>query len=150
MALIDAQIVILSDTNRVYAQGSNISGQLGLSSTKTVRSFTEVRDLSNLLIISVCCAAQHTAALSNSGEVYAVGCVKYNNQCGFKPKLIEDKGYITKFRKTLFRDVVKLGCGDYCTLCLDKYGTLWGVGMDNTSHLKGQSESSFFFAHFFH
>eukprot|EP00002_Diphylleia_rotans_P038556 TRINITY_DN8793_c0_g2_i4.p1 TRINITY_DN8793_c0_g2~~TRINITY_DN8793_c0_g2_i4.p1 ORF type:complete len:1462 (+),score=228.86 TRINITY_DN8793_c0_g2_i4:40-4425(+) len=64
---------MITGKGAVYTSGNNDFGQLGHGNTRTYPQFMRVMSLKNTKIIQVSCGAEHTLALSDSGEVFTWG-----------------------------------------------------------------------------
>ena len=117
----------------VYSCGNNVYGQLGIGNQKQMYSPTLIEGLSSC--ISVACGTYFSIILTDDGNVLSFG-DNSSGQLG-----LGDSIKLSKTPKKIDIDlespIQAITCGDYHTVFLESYGTLWGCG-ENTSGQLGR------------
>jgi RCC1 and BTB domain-containing protein len=76
----DLFTIVLTFDNLLFSFGSNLYGQLGISSTNlNISTPTQISSFTNYNIIKVSCGFYHTLVLDSNGDVYSFG----NNEVFF-------------------------------------------------------------------
>ncbi|KAL1503593.1 hypothetical protein AB1Y20_012070 [Prymnesium parvum] len=118
--------LVVSDTGHVFSWGSGAFGKLGHGNDADVRIPTQV-EFKRKRIARVSCGPDHSAAVSEAGEVLCWGSGSYgnlghgdNNDCA-APKLVE---------ALLGKPCISVACGAKHTMALSQAGGVysWGYG----------------------
>ncbi len=118
----------LTSGGRVWAWGSNSSGQLG---DGTTRSRNEPVHVSGLIdVVAISAGSGHSLALTSGGRVWAWG-YNFSGQLG--------DGTITSRNEPMhvsgLTDVVAIGCGSSHSLALTSGGRVWAWGNNHDGQL---------------
>jgi len=114
--------LILTERSKVYATGGNILGQLGLGSKKNTNIPTRIKDLDYQRVVKVACG-QHSAALTEKGEVYVWGTGVFGEQV--IPFRYSSPGQV-------FKDISLNG---FFGVVLDQDNGIWTWGGNNNGEL---------------
>jgi len=116
---------ILCEDKKIYSIGSNVQGQLGVSSVTLSSEFIQSEILEDFLKIS--CGYNHSVALTTDHKVIVWGGNEFG-QLGlgtrinvFTPQVLELDGRVTQI----------LGAGNH-TFCLTDTGEIWGCGFNRS------------------
>ena len=137
VALGGEHIVALTADKRIFAEGCNEYGQLGLGDTKPRNGLCPITQLQECNIKRISCGARHSVAISNAGELFSWGDSR-EGQCG-----LGAKGVFTKPTKVNFAPLKKsnetlpilrttsvkeASCAELFTACIDARGAVWSWG----------------------
>lgn len=117
--------LILNDACKVYGFGDGSSGQLGRSQFRAAQPVLKVVSLDKQNIIKVSCGANHSACISETGDLYTFGGNEYG-QLGNGD--MEPTGVPTWIKS--IPQITKVSCGDFHTIALAQNGQVysWGKG----------------------
>eukprot|EP00890_Picochlorum_soloecismus_P000192 jgi/Picsp_1/1173/NSC_04654-R1_protein uv-b resistance 8 len=134
----EQHMLALTRDGTVLARGVNTCGQLGVSSTLAEcptgfgasECFIPVKSLSPVRIVSIAAGAQHSVALSETGQIWTWGC-SLHGQCGLgsitksvtEPRLVSSLGPLR---------CTSVSAGLFHTLCCTESGDVysWGGNQD--------------------
>lgn len=125
--------VALSVDGKIYAWGSNTSGQLGDGTRDNDLSIATVQGLEDINVVAIAAGGVHTLALSDDGKVYAWG-YNYHGQVGdgtnaihrTSPLLVEGLSN---------REIVAIAAGTRHSMALDIYGRVYAWGSNDSGQL---------------
>ncbi|MDR2081495.1 MAG: hypothetical protein LBP54_06365, partial [Campylobacteraceae bacterium] len=121
----------LSVNGRVYAVGSNDSGQLGLGDSNDRNVFTEVADLKDKNIIAID-ARGHSLALSDEGRVYAAGSNNFG-QLGLGDS--NDRNTFTEITDLRDKNITAVAAGFYHSFAVSRDNKVYATGRNSSSQL---------------
>lgn len=124
----DAHSLVLAESGRIYAFGTNSHGELGLGNT-TMASGPQL--LAGLSAKALAAGAQHSLALSPQGEVFAWG-ANGAGQLGDGSQT--GRGTPAKVAGVP-RGVVAIAAGGDHSLALSANGQVWGWGANSSGEL---------------
>lgn len=135
--------IALTVDGRVFSWGEGDDGKLGHGNTTTLDRPKLIETLRTKRIRDIACGSSHSAAISNSGELYTWGLGEYgrlghgDNMTQLKPKLVQS---------LCGHRVVQVACGsrDAQTLALTEDGLVFSWGDGDFGKLgRGGSEGCF-------
>ncbi|XP_072890854.1 regulator of chromosome condensation isoform X2 [Hemitrygon akajei] len=163
--------VCLGQTGSVYTFGCNDEGALGRDTSQDGSEMVPSRVLLDEHVVQVSAGDSHTAALTESGQVYIWGSFRDSNgviglleamKTSSLPqevpldvpivKIVSERLLTPKIlrlkskggRKVKFCDVF---CGAYCTFAISKEGHVYGFGLSNYYQLGTPGTTSCYLAH---
>jgi alpha-tubulin suppressor-like RCC1 family protein len=134
----DKHSLALDGEGKVYATGSNGSGQLGLgdSGKDTSRAvFTEVTSLGGKKITAIAATDEHSLALTSDGKVYAAGDNEYGQLgLGDSGKGTNRKVF-TEVTSLSGKKIIAIVAGDPHAFALDNKGQVYAAGYGGYGNL---------------
>ena len=127
-----AHTFILKNDGSVWGCGYNIYGQLGLSHTNDITTFTKLGTNINSEVIQIACGYNHTFIIKIDGSVWACGRNNYG-QLGLND--INDRKTFTQVTKNINNDVKQIVCGNSHTFILKNDSSVWFCGLNNYGQL---------------
>ena len=121
----DNHTFILKNDGSIWGCGDNLYGQLGLSHTNDMNTFTKVGTNINNDVKQVACGVYYTFILKNDGSIWACGRNNYG-QLGLNDT--SDRTTFTQIAKNINNDVTQVVCGSYHTFIIKNDGSIWGCG----------------------
>lgn len=127
MSKSDTHALIITADGKVLSVGNNEQGQCGHMEESTLYKPKLIDKFTDINIVQVATGKKHSLFLSDNGIVYACGDNSFG-QIG-----ISDRLNIRTLRWPLRigiygRNIIKIGCGDYFSVCLDDDGNLFTFG----------------------
>ena len=123
--------VIIKNDGSVWSCGYNNFGQLGLGSTATKNTFTQVTTNVTNDVEQIACGYSHTFILKNNGSVWACG---YNGSGQLGLGNTTNKTTFAQVT-TNVSDVKEIVCGQNYTFILKNDGSIWSCGYNNYGQL---------------
>ena len=121
----DISTYILKKDGSLYSCGYNNSGQLGLNSTATKYTFTQVTMNINNDVNKIACKYRSVYAIKNDGSLWVCG---DNSQRQLGTGTSGNPSKFTKVTSNINNDVIDVFCGDNHAFILKNDGTLWSCG----------------------
>uniref|UniRef100_A0A6B2KZ23 BTB domain-containing protein n=2 Tax=Arcella intermedia TaxID=1963864 RepID=A0A6B2KZ23_9EUKA len=119
-------IAILTETGTVYTEGEGTYGALGLPHLKKdTTTLSLVPQLKNINIKEIACGATFTVALSDVGNVYIWGTLKWSSHFLLPCRV--------KSLERVF--ITKIACGGHHILALSKGGRVYSWGRNDWNQL---------------
>ena len=106
---------IIKNDGSVWACGYNNYGQLGINSTTTKTTFTQVTTNINNDVKEIACGYYHTFIIKNDGSVWACGMNSYG-QLGLNDT--DNRTTFIQVTTNINNDVKEIACGRYHTFIL--------------------------------
>ncbi|ASQ44992.1 RCC1 domain-containing protein [Legionella clemsonensis] len=122
----------LSAEGKVYAFGTNQSGQLGLKKIGETSSPKLITNLQHIKITSIVSKNTHTLFLSEAGEVFSTGS-SYNGALGLG-KIHHTKTPL-RIEALSNKMIKKIAAGSFHSLCIDEKGTVYSFGSNTKKQL---------------
>lgn len=123
--------LVLGHNGKVFVQGSNKFGQLGLGDFVDRHELTENVSLSSIQVVDVECGSRHSGVLTVDGKVFCWG-DSGSGQCGVGEMLIVNEPKILSFidnnDQNLSVVITKLAFGELHSLGLTDKGNVWAWG----------------------
>ena len=125
---------ILKNDGSIWGCGYNLYGQLGLSHTNDMNTFTKVVTNINSEVKQIACGFNYTFIIKNDGSLWACGRNNYG-QLGLNS--VSDKTTFTQVTKNISNDVKQISCGSGSehTFIIKTDGSLWSCGRNNYGQL---------------
>ena len=122
-ALIAWPLIIWSiERGKVFATGGNTFGQLGTGNKKNTNIPLKIKDLDSQFIVKVACG-HHSAALTDSGEIYLWGTGVFGEFCS--PTRISQSG-------ARYKDI---DVGSFFGAATEETGLIWTWGSNTSGEL---------------
>ena len=135
--------LFLTNTGKVYACGSNYSGQLGRGTSSTsITTTTElITPITTLTISAIACGEEHSAFLANNGTVYACG-RNIEGQLGRGTTSVTTSvAQVTSVISTFV--ITAIACGSDHTVFLRSNGLVYACGLNTNGQLgRGDTTAS--------
>ncbi|XP_065655109.1 alsin isoform X2 [Hydra vulgaris] len=138
IALGNDHVLLLTNDKKIYTQGLNTYGQLGIGDIEDhSERLCYLKSLEGLDVKSICCGANHNFVICKDGSVYAWGDSR-KGQCGLGILGIINTPTKLRFSKSLntgdstlsdnIPKIRKVGCGELYTIMIDFQGCVWCCG----------------------
>ena len=124
--------VILKNDGSLWSCGYNNFGQLGLGSTATKNTFTQVATNVTNDVEQIACGYSHTFILKNNGSVWACG---YNGSGQLGLGNTTNKTTFAQVTTNINNDVKQITCGYDHKFILKNDGSLWSCGYNSKGQL---------------
>ena len=113
--------------NEVYCWGKNTTCQLGLGNISNQITPILCSSLLNEDVVDIKCGSMHTLVLTSNLEVLGCGDNKYG-QIGAKVYTYLDAVHSTFQKIQELPEIIKIGCGNHYSLCIDVNNDLYVFG----------------------
>ena len=117
--------VVITTTGLIYAEGSNLYGQLGVGDTNDRTTFTSMPLPTNKTPKMHACGRDHTIVLMTDGTLYGTG---YNAQGQLGVGDTTNRSTLTQMSIPAGKVVKSIACGGLYTNVLMTDGTVYGTG----------------------
>ncbi|GMR31061.1 hypothetical protein PMAYCL1PPCAC_01256, partial [Pristionchus mayeri] len=132
-------VLALAERGEVYSWGHNSHGQLGLAHTCCSQPPTLVLGaLAGQRVKSIACGAYHSAALTESGELFTWG-LNSSGQLGLGSNVIENSPRQVPFQNRFLKAVA---CGHKSTMVLTESGEVYAWGSNEHGQIGSGNEVS--------
>ena len=136
MALGYKHTLLLTNTNKLYASGNNLYGQLGLGNKNDQKTLSEINsdNYNNKTIAKIYAGGSHSFILTEDGEVYAFGNNK-NGQLGLNDT--NERLLPTKIDSTHYgnKKITQISAGSLHSLILTEDGEVYAFGNNKKGQL---------------
>jgi len=138
VALGGEHCLVLTEDRKVYSQGSNYYGQLGLGDTDSRDGINLIIQLNDLNVKQIACGARHNCAVCEDGSMYCWGDSR-KGQCGLSAKGIFTTPTRVNFAQTrkitdhklsdnYNTGIKEVSCGELFSAAIDFKGMVWTWG----------------------
>ena len=126
--------VIVTKEGTVFACGSSLHGKLGLSANGLVniQKLTQIKTLQR--VKQVACGDYHTLCLTEEGKVFAWGGSLHKKTADATSSDKSEPRVVSTLQNVC---VTQISCGDFHSIALDQYGTVYSWGGGGPSYNKG-------------
>ena len=127
------EIIIGTPSSNLFACGKNENTELSFKGYKYLNKPSGLKISKNQRIIQVSSGGNHTALLTEKGNLYMLGSTLHK-KLGLDHNNVMNISKPTLFPESLQNPVKQVSCGDYHTLALFENGEVWAWG--GTLHKK--------------